>query len=98
MSSSKIKAIYRIQNAKFWRDFCQERESLKKIHIKAGVNPNIREEWLWHGTKGAHPKIIYEGMEECFDMQYASTGMWGRGLYFAVNSNYSHGYGHPSPN
>ena len=27
-----------------------------------------------------------------FDMNYASGGLWGRGLYFAAKSSYAHRY------
>jgi len=92
LAAQNVKKIFRIQNAKFWKDYCQERENLKKLRQKLGLSENITEDWLWHGSRGVHPKMIYEGMEECFDMQYANDGMWGRGLYFAVNANYSDGY------
>ena len=29
-----------------------------------------------------------------FDIKYAREGMWGRGIYFAVNASYSHTYAH----
>lgn len=96
MPANKIKNIQRIQNAKFWRDYCSEKENLGKLHEKAGFGKDIKEEYLWHGTRGSHPHIIYGGMDECFDMQHANEGMWGRGLYFAVNASYSHDYAHPS--
>lgn len=96
LANHQIKNINRIQNAKFWRDYCQEKEQLGKIHDKAGFSKEIKEEYLWHGTRGSHPQAIYGGMEECFDMQHANDGMWGRGLYFAVNASYSDGYAHPT--
>ena len=32
--------------------------------------------------------------EFCFDQTYASQGMWGVAIYFAVNASYSLGYSH----
>jgi len=90
--NKNIKTIHRIQNAKFWRDFCQEKITLKKNRSKYNLMTDIKEEWLWHGTSNTDPSLIYAGLEECFDMQYANDGMWGRGLYFAVNASYSDGY------
>jgi hypothetical protein len=35
--------------------------------------------------------LIYDG-EEGFDMRFSASGMWGQGVYFAVNASYSNGY------
>jgi len=96
LGSKTITSIKRIQNPKFWRDYSQEKDALQKLRARAGIDPTVKEEMLWHGTRGIHPSNIYAGLEECFDMQYANDGMWGRGLYFAVNSQYSDGYAHPT--
>jgi hypothetical protein len=52
---------------------------------------------LWHGTRDTDPKIIYEG-QEAFDAKYSREGMWGIGLYFAVNSSYSLNWSHKPSN
>jgi len=96
LPSKAIVSIKRIQNARFWREYSQEKEKLKNLRTKAGLHPDVKEQHLWHGTRNVHPEVVYAGLEECFDMQYANDGMWGRGLYFAVNSSYSDDYAHPS--
>lgn len=48
----------------------------------------IREEFLWHGTRTTDPDLIIKG-EEGFDIKYSSEGMWGRGIYFARDARYS---------
>ena len=89
MGGFSIKSISRIQNMKFWKDYCQEKDALTKLHQNAGLSNKIREEFLWHGTGDISPDTLYSGFEECFDIQYATDGNWGRGLYFSVEASYS---------
>jgi hypothetical protein len=43
---------------------------------------------LWHGTSKTEPSLLYE--KEGFNIAYSDdNGLWGRGLYFAINANYS---------
>ena len=46
---------------------------------------------LWHGTRNTSPDVIIDG-EQGFDTTYSQGGMWGEGIYFAVNASYSHLY------
>ena len=46
---------------------------------------------LFHGTRATMPSIVYQG-EEGFNINYSADGMWGRAIYFAVNSSYSNNY------
>ena len=48
----------------------------------------------WHGTGGRPASTIYEDRQDGFMMQFCTSGMWGRGLYFAENASYSNGYAH----
>jgi hypothetical protein len=43
---------------------------------------------LFHGTSNTEPSKIYDD-EFGFDMRHSSNGMWGPGIYFAVNASYS---------
>ena len=46
----------------------------------------------WHGTSATDPKVILSS-EEGFDKTFSSENcMWGKGLYFAENANYSYNY------
>ena len=47
---------------------------------------------VWHGTGKTNPCAIYEDQQDGFMMQYCSSGMWGRGIYFAENASYSRNY------
>mmetsp|Transcript_24135 Transcript_24135/g.21200 ORF Transcript_24135/g.21200 Transcript_24135/m.21200 type:complete len:143 (+) Transcript_24135:1897-2325(+) len=73
-------------------------EDLSNYHKLNGLSEKIRERNLWHGTRNTHPKEIYEAFDEGFDLQYSNDGMWGRGLYFAVNASYSVSYSHTTGN
>jgi len=46
------------------------------------------EQMLWHGTSDLDPRLILES-EEGFDMRFSREGLWGKGIYFAVDASYS---------
>jgi hypothetical protein len=55
-----------------------------------GIDHNEIE--VWHGTSQIDPRIIYSDPHDGFMMQLSRMGFWGRGLYFASKSSYSHSY------
>ena len=77
--------IERIQNRRLWTLFQTELNLLKEKY--GGKEVEVR--YLYHGTGKTLPPMIYSS-EEGFDMRFSSVGMWGRAVYFAVNSKYSH--------
>ena len=97
MGWTTIKSIKRIQNRKFWRDYNHEKKDISEARKRAGLNEEIKEQLLWHGTRATDPSTIYQDEEESFDLVYANDGMWGRGLYFAENASYSAAYAYNSP-
>lgn len=54
----------------------------KSIHL---------EKLLFHGTRQIDPLYIYGG-QTGFDVGESKQGMWGYGIYFAVNASYSSAY------
>lgn len=78
-----ILKVERIQNKVLWRRYLN---CSRNFH-----RPFLREELLFHGTRVNQPEDIYKGGEG-FDMRFSSSGMWGRGNYFAVNSSYASSY------
>ena len=48
---------------------------------------------LFHGSRDTAPNLIYE-TETGFDPRFSNSGMYGRGIYFADNANYSSAYAH----
>lgn len=83
--NAKIQKIEMIQNRRLWKNFFNEKEALNEKW-----NEWPKSLYLWHGTRANNPKNIY-GSEEGFDMRFSSGGMWGPGVYFAVNASYSNG-------
>ena len=79
----KILKVERIQNKVLWKRYLNCSRNFQR--------PFLREELLFHGTGENQPDHIYRGGEG-FNMQFCSSGMWGRGNYFAVNSSYANGY------
>lgn len=55
------------------------------------------EKLLWHGTRSTDPILIIKGAEG-FDIKYSQAGLWGKGLYYAKNSNYSDLYAYKFTN
>jgi poly [ADP-ribose] polymerase 10/14/15 len=57
--------------------------------ILKSSNGNVNEKYLFHGTHDAIiPKICQNGFNRDFNTSHA----YGKGVYFAANSEYSHGY------
>ncbi len=42
---------------------------------------------LWHGTTKTDPRVIYT--KDGLNINYSNRGLWGKGISFAVNANYS---------
>jgi len=72
--------IERIQNKLEYNEYYHQKKEIEKL---VG---NANEKRLFHGTRSTDPQII---IQNGFDMRYSNSGMWGRGIYFAVNSSYS---------
>lgn len=79
--------MQRIQNRNLYKAFKTEIEVISDKHKRSA---NVRQ--LFHGTSSTDPQCIYQDSEEGFDMRYSNAGMWGKALYFAERSSYSHNY------
>ena len=51
---------------------------------------------MFHGSARGVPKTIYES-EDGLDIRFARMGMYGIGIYFADNSQYSHSFTYRNP-
>ncbi len=69
-----------------WKAFKNEVED---VEMKNNGEANVKS--LFHGTKATPPETIYMS-EEGFNVNFSNCGMWGRALYFAFDSSYSHTY------
>ena len=86
LPNAKILRVDRIQNKLIIRRYFHRSQLMKDFGTE-----DLREEVLFHGTRGTQPELIYSG-DEGFDLRFSAEGYWGRGNYFAVNSFYSHAY------
>ena len=80
-SSIKVK---KLDNHHAMYLYKQEYDFLCKLH-----KTKDKTAQLFHGTSTTHPKILYDGYYECFNIQYANAGLWGTGIYFACKALYS---------
>jgi len=86
LPKAKISQIERIQNQWLWEYYSFEKKKL--LAKNQGFTNSSVEVELFHGTSLTDPRKIYSG-EVGFDMRFGAQGMWGRGIYFAVNASYS---------
>jgi hypothetical protein len=92
MPTAQITRLQRVQNKSLWTSFQAIRQSLE---TKLGRS-NISER-LFHGSGSTPPQTLLDS-DICFDRNFSNQGMWGRGLYFAVNASYSNDYAHTAGN
>ena len=87
LPGANILRVQRVQNKHLWKRYhdCSIRMSEYMSYV--------RDELLFHGTGGNRPEDIYKGTDS-FDLRCCAGGMWGRGVYFAVNASYSDRYAH----
>ena len=84
MKSVKIIEISKIQNYLIKINYL-----IQKIYIAIKTN-QINEKQLFHGTSTTDPIAIYTDSVG-FDMRFSSnSNLWGRAIYFAEKSIYSH--------
>ena len=87
MPQVRLVEVKRIQNKHLWRKYAANKESLAN---KWARDSELEME-LFHGTSSKDPSAIYNG-EVGFDHCFSRQGMWGKGIYFAANFEYSHKY------
>ena len=83
MPKTSITKIERIQNYRQWNTFQTELENI--AHKLETPKEKVETKWLYHGSSGVDPKLIYES-EEGLDLRFSNKGMWGHGVYLAVDS------------
>ena len=88
LPNANILKVQRIQNKVLWRRYFNRSRLMREFD-----RLSFRQELLFHGTRNKKPELIYGGGEG-FDMRFSSSGLWGRGNYFAENSKYSDSYAH----
>lgn len=87
MPNAEIRSIEKIQNHELWSKYSDRVQQIKN------EPQDCKEKLLFHGTRDTDPKDIYKG-DSSFDVKFSRDGMWGKGIYFAVNASYSNTYAH----
>ena len=86
MSDAHISHLWRVQNHSLWAYYSSHKDRWTLL----GTDHN--EQRVWHGTSNVDPDVICSDPQDGFIMQLAKYGWWGRGVYFALSSRYSHSY------
>jgi len=79
--------LERIQNRILLDKYTSE-----KIFLTEQNGSDVRELMMFHGTRKNNPELIYNDLEESFNINYANMGSYGKGIYFAKRSSYSNNY------
>ena len=92
LPKAEIIKISKIHNPVCWENFKRKVEA--KVHTGESENYSLSEgslliKPLFHGSSKTNPKLIIENSIG-FKVEYSREGVWGRGIYFAVNAAYSH--------
>jgi len=86
MPDAHISKLWRVQNTSLWAYYSFHKDRFTMNEIEEN------ERSVWHGTSALDPQDIYLDKQDGFMMQFSQTGFWGRGIYFADKSVYSHSY------
>ena len=86
MSDAHISHLWRVQNHSLWAYYSSHKDRWTLLGTDHNEMP------VWHGTSNVDPDVICSDPQDGFIMQLAKYGWWGRGLYFAASSLYSHSY------
>eukprot|EP01017_Pseudomicrothorax_dubius_P022273 TRINITY_DN2403_c0_g1_i4.p1 TRINITY_DN2403_c0_g1~~TRINITY_DN2403_c0_g1_i4.p1 ORF type:complete len:379 (+),score=57.88 TRINITY_DN2403_c0_g1_i4:67-1203(+) len=95
LSNRNIHAISRIQNIILWQRYVQAKKEFMKKYGYQTFNEAKHEMLLFHGINkraGVGTRDVINSIEGGLDISFSNSGMWGNGLYFAVNASYSDGY------
>lgn len=78
-------SIQRIMNNTIYDEYKHRKEIMGK------KSKSLNEKLLFHGSATTLPQTIYKS-DVGFDFRHSRRGLWGRGAYFAENSQYSDQY------
>ena len=91
--------VERVQNATLWSPYAAKRHTMMQ---RQGATESYERAWLYHGTDhNTVLKIVSQGFNRNFGFKEINENaltMYGKGVYFAVNSSYSSSYRYSKPN
>ncbi|TNV73266.1 hypothetical protein FGO68_gene4052 [Halteria grandinella] len=93
VGAGRIIKIEKVYNCVLYEKFMNEFKRMLRKYPNLQVTDMVKH--LFHGTRATSPKQIYE-TEDGLDLRFSNSGMYGQGIYFADNSQYSHSYHHPT--
>lgn len=88
MPDGHISKLWRVQNSSLWSYYSFHKDRLESNDVPSN------ERRVWHGTSTLDPSVVYDDQFDGFMMQFAASGLWGRGIYFADKASYSKHYSH----
>jgi poly [ADP-ribose] polymerase 10/14/15 len=93
---TKVTKVERVQNPKLWAPFAGMRQTM----LERQGNSDSYERRLFHGTaEDSVDKIVADGFNRTFGFKEVNPNamtIYGKGVYFAVNSKYSVDYTSPN--
>uniref|UniRef100_A0A1X7UHJ5 Poly [ADP-ribose] polymerase n=1 Tax=Amphimedon queenslandica TaxID=400682 RepID=A0A1X7UHJ5_AMPQE len=92
-SYTQILSIQRLQNPTLYKQYAVRKKEMEKHNPKGHQNERL----LWHGTS---PDTLDKINTRGFDRNFAGKNAtyYGKGVYFARDASYSHGYTSPDAN
>ena len=88
----QIVTISRIENLALWQSYAAKKATLLQRAEKEQVDSsNYEKPMMYHGT---HPEVIPKIAQQGFNRAFCGRNAvrFGKGVYFALTSNYSHNY------
>lgn len=95
VNTGQVIKIEKIYNCVIYEKFMNEFKRMLRKYKDLKINDIVKH--LFHGSRQTEPHLIY-GSEDGLDMRFSNSGMYGRGTYFADNSQYSSAYHYPTKN
>jgi hypothetical protein len=95
----KVERKVNVQKQSLWDFFAAKRKTMLQRQV---VRDNYERTWLFHDTSEDNVnKIVAQGFNRNFgfrDVNPNALTMYGKGVYFAVNSSYSSAHRYSEPN
>jgi poly [ADP-ribose] polymerase 10/14/15 len=95
----QVLKVERVQNPNLWGPFLAMRQTILE---RQGANDSYERTWLFHGTsEETASEIVVQGFNRNYGFKEVNKDaltMYGKGVYFAVNSSYSASHRYSKPN
>merc|ERR1712185_50390 len=96
----KVLSVERIQNMSMWQSYAVKRQTvLDREKNELEDLTRLERVWLFHGTdEDTVPKITSMGFNRSFCFNPKNATLYGKGVYFALDSGYSARQAYAKPN